>query len=338
MTTLPAVFLIPTVAGLLAAAGPATPGTAAHTTPRPASAAPARSPAHTVGDDIRVVAHRATADAAHRAAVLRYWTTRRMRRAVPLTRPLRGGTDTAPPRRTALLGSGHTTRRVSADSDGARWPGGGAVAATTGRVFLTVHGHDYYCSASAVHSANHDTVVTAGHCVYDTTDGWATRWTFVPGYRDGDAPYGRFTARRLLIEKGWTHGHDDSDVGMVALATDHGRHLTDVVGAQDIAFGARRSRRMYAFGYPAEAPYDGGDLVYCSGAPARDPHGDDDGLRCDMTAGASGGPWLSDFDTRTGRGTVTSVTSYKYTTSARVMYGPRFGSGTRRLYDAAQRS
>ncbi|MEV7013433.1 hypothetical protein [Streptosporangium sp. NPDC051022] len=224
---------------------------------------------------------------------------------------------------------------------GARWAAGGWVSHTTGRVFLTLDGVDFVCSASSVRSANRDLVVTAGHCLKDGAGAWADNWTFVPGYDRGRQPYGQFTARRMFVTGPWAREGDDSyDIGMVALNPRGGRHLGEVVGAQDIAFGSARGRQTHGFGFPADAPYDGERLVYCAGPVRDDPHGQtgDQGLRCDMTAGSSGGPWMSGFDPVTGRGTVTSVSSFKYSDDRGTMYGPYFGEIARQLYATSEKS
>ncbi|MEU7695958.1 hypothetical protein OHB01_21055 [Microbispora hainanensis] len=228
-----------------------------------------------------------------------------------------------------------------ATTSGTRWAAGGSVTRTTGRVFLTLNGVDFSCSASAVRSANRDLVVTAGHCVKDGAGDWAENWTFVPGYDGGRQPYGSFPARRMFVAGPWSRsGNDDYDVGMVAVDDLGGQHLTDLVGGQPIAFDPPRGRRTYGFGFPADPPYDGERLLYCAGVPHGDPQRQtrDQGLRCDLTAGASGGPWLSGFDPASGRGTLTSVSSFKYSNDHRTMYGPYFGSAVRDLFRTAERA
>ncbi|MEV5745925.1 hypothetical protein AB0L30_38235 [Microbispora rosea] len=230
---------------------------------------------------------------------------------------------------------------MPATTTGTRWAAGGSVTRTTGRVFLTLNGVDFSCSASAVRSANRDLVVTAGHCVKDGAGDWAENWTFVPGYDDGRQPYGAFPARRMFVAGPWSRsGNDDYDVGMVAVDDLDDQHLTDLVGGQPIAFDPPRARRTYGFGFPADPPYDGERLLYCAGVPHADPQRQtrDQGLRCDLTAGASGGPWLSGFDPASGRGTLTSVSSFKYSNDHRTMYGPYFGSAVRDLFRTAERA
>ncbi|RBQ14408.1 hypothetical protein DP939_40570 [Spongiactinospora rosea] len=274
--------------------------------------------------------HQAAPGAAERRRVLRYWTPRRMAAALPA----------------APLAASLPALRAPAGKStaGAVWTGRGAagsVGRTTGRVFLTMAGGDFVCSASTVRSASRDLVVTAGHCLKDGTGEWADNWIFVPGYRDGGGPYGSFTARRMFVPRQWSQRGDDShDVGMVALNPRRGRHVADVTGVQEIAFNVRRGGAAHIFGFPADPPYDGRRLVYCAGRPRPDPHGQthDQGLPCDMTAGASGGPWLAGFDARTGRGTLTSVSSFKYTDDETVMYGPYLGAAAKDLYARAQRA
>jgi V8-like Glu-specific endopeptidase len=201
-------------------------------------------------------------------------------------------------------------------------------------------GGDYVCSASSVRSANKDTVVTAGHCVNSGPGEFASRWAFVPAYSDGDRPFGTWTARRLFAPTAWTeHGDIDYDTGFAVVDTSAGRHLSDAVGAQDIGFGASRGQYAYSFGYPATGPYDGNRLLYCQGTAANDRYGTaDQGLTCDMTDGSSGGPWLSRFDPKSGRGTLTSVNSFGYDGVPNVMWGPYFGDEIHSVYTTAQHS
>ncbi|MBW8485979.1 trypsin-like serine peptidase [Actinomadura parmotrematis] len=227
---------------------------------------------------------------------------------------------------------------------GSLWAGGGAVTATTGKIFFSARGRDYMCSGSTVRSANRDVVITAGHCVRPAEGGWAADWVFVPGYREGRAPYGVYPARRMFVPRAWKRRRDgDHDVALVAVGTavDAGRaarHVGDVVGAQRIAFGGPGRTRTYAFGYPSTGRYDGEHLAYCTGRPAhprRHPTSGR-GMRCDLTRGSSGGPWLADFDPATGTGTVTTVSSFKFADDGTTMFGPPLGRDVRRAYDRAQ--
>jgi V8-like Glu-specific endopeptidase len=319
-------------------------------------------PGRDLGRRVEVVEHVTAADATERQRVLDYWTPRRMSRAVPIE--LLGGVGLrgllaariAPEAERAGQERARTPDRPAqeqrararapqarsgAAGTGSRWTGGGLINRTTGRVFLTIDRVDFVCSASTVRSANRDVVVTAGHCVKNGAGAWADNWTFVPGYQAGRRPYGTFTARRMFVAGPWAASADDSyDVGMVALNRSGGRHVADVVGTQEIAFNGGRGAEIYGFGFPTDPPFDGQHLIYCAGRVHPDPHGQtqDQGLRCDMTAGSSGGPWLSGFDPSTGRGTVTSVSSFKYSDDKGTMYGPYFGDSAKQLYTLAERS
>ncbi|GAB1824494.1 trypsin-like serine peptidase [Herbidospora sp. RD11066] len=275
------------------------------------------------------------------AAPVGYWTPQRMAKALPIgllevVKKLTSGS--APERRRQAAPA---QARRAAPTASARWQSGGLVGRAAGRVFLTMDGVDFVCSAGSVRSANRDVVVTAGHCVKDGTGAWARNWVFVPGYDEGARPLGTFSARRMFVAGPWSRAADDSyDVGMVALNQQLGRHVNDVAGALEIGFGVKRGQQTHGFGYPADPPYDGERLMYCAGAARPDPHSQthDQGLRCDLTAGASGGPWLSGFDAASGRGTVTSVSSFKYSDDNSMMYGPYFGSAAKQVFDMAEKA
>lgn len=97
---------------------------------------------------------------------------------------------------------------------------------------------------------------------------------------------------------------------------------------------------VYAFGYPQASPYNGTDLVYCTGHTVSDGWGGstDSGLNCNMTGGSSGGGWFAGFDPNTGVGTLVSVNSFRYTRgpSAKYMFGPLCDGDTQATYGAAQ--
>jgi V8-like Glu-specific endopeptidase len=304
------------------------------------------APADPVSHGVKVITHEVSLDPARKEQILHYWTMDRMVHAIAPARPVH------PAKPHARQGARHhrsplPARRPgqaaapSETSGGAVWPVKGAVRDTLGKVFFSLSGRDYVCSATTIASANKDVVVTAGHCAKNGAGTWAENWIFVPGYREDSSPHGGFTARRMFVPDQWSGSSDDDyDVAMVALGTVDGQHAIDVVGAQKIAFDQPRGRQAYVFGYPATGRYDGEQLDYCSGRPHDDPRGltDSQGLRCDMTQGSSGGAWLSKFNPTTGTGVITSVSSFKYADDGGTMYGPYFGAVVRKLYDQAQHS
>jgi V8-like Glu-specific endopeptidase len=127
------------------------------------------------------------------------------------------------------------------------------------------------------------------------------------------------------------------DVGAAVVNPVAGRYLTDVVGGQGIAFNQARGQKMYSFGYPAASPYDGTKLIYCAGSTFTDHlSSTDNGMRCNMTGGSSGGPWLLHFDEATGSGVQNSVNSFGYNFLPGYMFGPYFGTDAQKLYNSPQ--
>ncbi|MEU9119335.1 peptidase [Streptomyces sp. NPDC048506] len=295
--------------------------------------------------------HRSTTP---QAALDAFWTASRMRSATPLDlgtpaqRPGAAVPRSAPATVPPTLPSLPKLLKAPAlpsllpgvlPQAGGPWTGGGAVTKSIGRVFFTYQGRTASCSGDAVTGGNKSTVVTAGHCV-KLQGAWHTNWVFVPGYHDGQAPYGKWPAATTLSTPQWTASEDiNYDVGAAVVAPLDGRKLTDVVGGQGLSFNSGYNKAMYAFGYPAAAPYDGSKLIYCSGNTIKDPlFSNDHGLSCNMTGGSSGGPWFTSFDEKTGAGLQSSVNSFGYQFLPNTMFGPYFGDDAKNLYDKAQAS
>lgn len=214
---------------------------------------------------------------------------------------------------------------------------GGEAARANGALFTTIGGVDYACSGSVVQSAGRDLVVTAGHCLHGGGAGetFATNVVFIPGYAGGAAPYGVWTASQLEVTAGWAGQQTfDEDAGFAAFQPKGGRRLEDVVGGFRIAFGLPHLLPQRVFGYPRLPPFNGGTLMYCDGSPSADPgSGQSLGLRCPMTAGASGGPWLAGFSG--GTGWVDAVVSYTYLKNPNIIYGTAFGPTIQALFQSA---
>ena len=224
---------------------------------------------------------------------------------------------------------------------GGYYTGGGKVVQTTGKVFFTLGGGDYVCSGSSTVAANRSLVQTAGHCLNEGPGSFATNFTFVPGYDDGNAPHGEFAATNLWTSTQWAdQGNIDYDIGYAVVGTAGGSTLTDAVGAQGVGFNLAKNATMYAFGYPAASPYDGSDIAWCNGPVAADTYGGTSaqGMVCNMTGGSSGGPWFINYSESTGIGTLNSVNSFKYNGGplADRMFGPYFGSVVQGVYNEAQ--
>ena len=277
--------------------------------------------------------HEAATTKAQQAEVTSFWTPERMRSAVPIDQLLTPKQRISAP---VAAGKPSTVAPTAFPSGGGAWTGGGKIVATEGRVFFTYTGRTASCSGTAVTSGNKSTVITAGHCV-KLEGAFHTNWVFVPAYNNGATPYGTWTAKKTYATPQWVASEDiNYDIGAAVVNPLNGQSLTDVVGGQGIAFNQARGQNMYAFGYPAAAPYDGSKLIYCSGKVFNAFISDGLGMTCDMTGGSSGGGWFLQFSESTGAGIVNSVNSYKINFIPTWMFGPYFGADAQNLYTTAQ--
>jgi V8-like Glu-specific endopeptidase len=274
--------------------------------------------------------------AVEHARILAYWTPVRMAAARPLTisPTVSGGTK------------GKSVPTASGTVTGSSWTNHGPVMKLTGKVFFHMPNGDYICSGSVITDsrAGNSTVLTAGHCAYDFTSGFVTNWMFIPNfdanptYDCASTTYGCWTATALVIHYGFRYAgafteqaaEHDWAFAVVGAGGKNGTQLDMTVGGSyAITLGAS-STRLEAFGYPAGAPYAGSDLTWCAGPATADltsATGATWAMACDMTGGASGGPWFVGLNEKDGTGgSVGSLNSYKYD-AGRVL-GPRFNSNT----------
>ena len=281
-----------------------------------------------------------------RARTLAYWTPARMRAAVPRA-PLLAGTS-AVESGTRHLGIGF--------QPGDDWPNGlGRVYRATGKVFFRLDGSPFVCSGAVITDSSALTarslVLTAAHCAYEFGTGFATDWMFVPQYDTApsscaQSAYGCWTASSLVVHTGFasasTFGiqavRHDFAVAVVG-AGDRGTQLDKTVGTFRLTTAGVTGEKRFLFGYPAAGQYaNNTDLIYCSGRTFNDDRssGLTWGVPCDMTGGASGGPWFSAFDVSTGYGRITSLNSYGYPDAPGNMFGPKFNQNTLDVYNAAR--
>jgi V8-like Glu-specific endopeptidase len=226
---------------------------------------------------------------------------------------------------------------------GLRLTHGGAVAAAVGKIFFTLGDTKYTCSGTLVRGKRALVVLTAAHCVTNGRGQWAVNWTFVPGYADGAEPYGQYAARRFFVSPRWrgparTERYDVAFVRVAPVtANGSGSRRTKAPAGLPIRFAASQTATptagAYVFGYPALPPYSGLYPNYCAGQAASSVTRKGSAqIACAMTAGDSGGPWLTGFSPQTGAGPVTAVTAYKLAGDLRTLYGTVLGPTARALY------
>jgi V8-like Glu-specific endopeptidase len=210
----------------------------------------------------------------------------------------------------------------------------------SGKLFFSIDGSTYLCSASLI---KRGIVVTAAHCVAEFgARRFYSNWTFVPGYRNGAAPYGSFTAASATIMTSYFDGTDTcATPGIVC------RNDVAVLVLNPTAAGAYpgSSTGWYGYGWDGYG-FTGSGLTQITqtGYPSCLDNGnymernDSYGYRSAananntvigslMCGGSSGGPWLINFGVRpaltgTTPGTAASpnvvvgVTSWGYVSSS----------------------
>jgi hypothetical protein len=241
-----------------------------------------------------VVPLHVTADDARRA--LAHWTPDRMAAAT-----LTGGPapEVAPEADTAVSPRGLSASDAGIDTAATPISRAEQVAPVPhiGRVFYTLNGSGYACSANVVSAGNRSTVATAAHCM--TAKGaFSTDSVFVPGYVNGEAPYGSWPVIGGSIAGGYTEDNDDQadDTGFLVVARDDdGRDITSVVGASPVLFDQPLVKEGSVYGYPADKRFDGETLQRCRGL-FQEESDEQVKLPCDMNEGVSGGPIFAGAD------------------------------------------
>jgi V8-like Glu-specific endopeptidase len=197
-----------------------------------------------------------------------------------------------------------------------------------GRPELTSH----FCTASVVDSPSGDLVLTAAHCVSGLVAG---QFAFVPGYRDGAAPYGVWTVTRVFVDRAWSaRASPDDDVAfLVVRRPGTTASVQSATGGERLGIGQPAGQVVQVTGYPETA----GAPITClnqagsfSGAELQ--------FDCDgFTDGTSGSALLADVSPVTGLGTAIGVIGgyQQGGFTASVSYADRLGSNVGALYKAA---
>lgn len=191
---------------------------------------------------------------------------------------------------------------------------GSAAAATNtlypyraaGKLFFTINGQSYICSASMV---KRGIVVTAAHCVAGFgTSAFYSNIVFVPGYRNGVAPYGAWPAANVHLVSSYLNGTDsctvagvvcENDIAVITLAPKNGYYPGTRTGWFGYAWGgysfSNNTTHITQLGYPG--CLDGAQYMQRNDAQAfvDATLSNNSVMGSLMCGGSSGGPWLANF-------------------------------------------
>ncbi len=243
-------------------------------------------------------------------------------------------------------------------------------AAVVGKLFFDTDEGPSVCSATAVRDparpGRSGLVWTAGHCVHGGSGGrWFRNIVFVPSYNNDGltgaararaavaavAPFGTWWADRAetapeWIAQGAPSGGGGAPFDFAVLHVKRpgtGASLEETIGAAaPVWFGAASATTipaMGAWGYPAEAPFDGERMFSCADRPGRLAvrRGQPVLYRigCTMTGGSSGGGWFA----RDPSGSLALVSNTSIGPAGNTwLAGPRLGERAREIYASVSRA
>ncbi len=268
-----------------------------------------------------------------RHGVRRFWTAARMRNAIPLDLDRSGAGIPASAAAPAVT---HAAGRAA---EGLR---------SVGKLFFSDASANYVCSAAAINTPERNLVVTAGHCVNSggvrgflggcRAGSYYRNFQFVPAYDNGAAPYGTWIGVSAIAPAEWINGCNvfSRDQAMIAVAPLGGVNLVDAVGGNALAWNyPQRQDGVRAVGWPAQAPYDGKSRQECTASTTVGEDGRDAQMSCQLTGGASGGPWflrMASADT----GFIFAVTSRRTTSGPAWLIAVPFDDSIEALMGAAR--
>jgi V8-like Glu-specific endopeptidase len=266
-------------------------------------------------DQARVAASIGTVHAigtAAQAAARSYWTP--PRRAAATAAVVPGARASVP--RTAVVAKAPATQRQAAVMGASvaaaqgpprgtpgSWSFGGVP--TVGALFYTTGSKKHFCTASVIHSTVGSLVVTAAHCVYSGS-AYSRHVEFIPGYNSGAKPYGVWPVTQITVAKGWRKGQNpDLDVAFLDVVPPPNSvgPIEQVTGGLRIAFGLPDARHITVIGYN-----DTGQRPIMCNTKSFKFRRDQMAFYCrGFWYGTSGGPWILNYSSASGTGTVYGV-------------------------------
>ncbi|MCO1574664.1 hypothetical protein M8C13_02695 [Crossiella sp. SN42] len=183
------------------------------------------------------------------------------------------------------------------------------------------------CTAATVSSATRSLIVTAAHCLAPGgTGAYYHSFEFLPGFSpDQPRPFGTFKSIRPSVAPAWLHNRDYAfDVGFLSVQrNEFGQRLGDAVGENGFQpnqpVSAPRTVWGYQDGFVQQSCF-GQTYSYDATRIA---------INCRYDLGASGGPWLRDYNATSQLGLVNGVNSQSGSGFATSSY---FGDAIWNLY------
>lgn len=320
-----------------------------------------------------------TASAGQGAAALNYWTRERLAAAAPMAMPTVTHLSRAPRSQpSVLVGQTATGGAPAADADAqaeADYPQDWALLEESaladspaapdgtpgvytsytvnqlaalwktkghkpiGRLSFTVPGGTSYCSASVISGAN--IIVTAAHCVYDTTNNqFYNNWVFSPAFRGTAAPYGTYPYQTCWVLTSWINlagGYNintwaDDDVAVCKMGPNSaGKTLSSQTGWLGRMWNFGYIQHVHNLGYPFQdynlnnIPNAGKYLRLCANETFQQA-ADVMGGGCNWGPGISGGPWIVSYDPFDNITSYVDVVNSGLFIGQQNLYGGRFTS------------
>jgi V8-like Glu-specific endopeptidase len=248
---------------------------------------------------------------AAQAATRSYWTPARMAAATVAgsgtgasTRNAASSANSALPaeqRQAAVMGAAASAEPPRGTPNSQYFTG----VPTVGALFYTKANSNHFCTASVINTTVGSLVLTAAHCVYSSS-GYSQNLEFIPGYAGGSSPYGVWPVTQITVAKGWRQGQNpDLDVAFLNVVPPPNSvgPIEQVTGALHIAFALPDAQHITVIGYnnTDQKP------IICTTTSFK--------FRTDQMEfycrgfwfGTSGGPWILDYDSGEGTGTVYGV-------------------------------
>jgi V8-like Glu-specific endopeptidase len=265
---------------------------------------------HATGRATRVAGSVYTIGKAAQAAARSYWTPARMTAATGAGAGERAesarstSASTRAPaveRQAAVMGASAVQSSPRDLPDSAAFSG----VPTVGALFYTKGSSNHFCTASVIHSTIGSLILTAAHCVYSSS-GYSRNLEFIPGYDGTSPPYGVWPVTQITVAQDWRDGQNpDFDVAFLNVVPPPNSvgPIEQVTGALQIAFALPDDQHITVIGYnnTDQKP------IICSTKSFK--------FRTDQMEfycrgfwyGTSGGPWILNYNSGNGTGTVYGV-------------------------------